>query len=559
MKTIFTIYLLLFGAMTLQAQQLKPFKADNGKFGYKDENGKVIAQPKYDFASYTFDDGLAQIRNNGKIGFIDQRGKEIIPLQYKGAYRFSEGLCAVTSGEDKWMFIDKTNTKVLELPAYVYTTGFTAFSDEMIFSEGLAPVRIHLLPYEKSIHDFTNPENVKRITKELGISSSFTEADKKKLHDYLTPLTKQAIQDPYRYSYIDKSGTLIIDPFKGYHTAKQFSEGLAAVGNYAPGNTYLSSDAKYIFGFIDKTGKLVVPMKYEKSRPYREGLAAVMSNKVWGFVDKNGKEVVPPQLGWVNDFKSGYAIVAHGKIVPGQEFNPFDKDAVWGIIGKDGKAVVPITHFSVSMNEDGMVTTENGNLKTQVHISGYEEFNKGHIAIQNKQYQEAVRHLLLAAEKGHGGAMGNIGILYASGTGVEKSIEKGLEWMKKGAEHNDLHSMLNLGLHFAQNHPQNFNESFKWLKKASDHNYAQAMGHLAMLYATGQGTTQNSDEAKKWLDKGVAMRDAHCMFNYGVLYYQGVPGFTKDKDKAVQWMNKAKTAGHPQANAALQQISEAQK
>ncbi|NLN26310.1 MAG: WG repeat-containing protein [Bacteroidetes bacterium] len=94
MKKIFTICLLLIGAMTLQAQELKPFEADNGKWGFKDQNSKVIVAPKYDLAN-TFSDGMARVRLNAKFGFIDPTGKEIIPLKYERAYDFSEGLAVV--------------------------------------------------------------------------------------------------------------------------------------------------------------------------------------------------------------------------------------------------------------------------------------------------------------------------------------------------------------------------------------------------------------------------------------------------------------------------------
>lgn len=46
-KAIITICLLLIGATALQAQDLKPFYDNNGKFGYKDTKGKVVIPPKY--------------------------------------------------------------------------------------------------------------------------------------------------------------------------------------------------------------------------------------------------------------------------------------------------------------------------------------------------------------------------------------------------------------------------------------------------------------------------------------------------------------------------------
>ena len=149
MKSIFTICLMLIGAMTLQAQDLKPFKADNGKFGYKDENGKVIVAPKYDFA-YDFSEGLARVhilgeavgRGYGKAirsGYINTKGEEVIPLMYTNVYDFQDGLAWVNTGGEfidtgfsqqfaggKWGVIDKNGKVVIPLeydkisPIYEY-------------------------------------------------------------------------------------------------------------------------------------------------------------------------------------------------------------------------------------------------------------------------------------------------------------------------------------------------------------------------------------------------------------------------------------------------------
>ena len=96
-----------------------------------------------------------------------------------------------------------------------------------------------------------------------------------------------------------------------YDEACGFSEGLAAVG-------LISEDGhKFKFGYIDKTGKVVIPFKYDyfgeenyKSGYYfSEGLSAVKLNSKWGFIDKTGKEVIPPKYDLAGDFSEGLAAV----------------------------------------------------------------------------------------------------------------------------------------------------------------------------------------------------------------------------------------------------------
>ena len=49
------------------------------------------------------------------------------------------------------------------------------------------------------------------------------------------------------------------------------------------------------FGYIDKTGKLVIPPMYDEAYDFNEGLAKVEIGGKAGFIDTTGKVVIPPQ------------------------------------------------------------------------------------------------------------------------------------------------------------------------------------------------------------------------------------------------------------------------
>ena len=115
-KTIFTICLLLLGTMALQAQEqeLKRFRDDNGKWGYKDQNGKVIIAPKYDLV-YDFSDGMAVVRSSETrlYGYINKTGKEVLSPKYLDAKAFSDGVASVFVLETgQWIYIDKTGKQI---------------------------------------------------------------------------------------------------------------------------------------------------------------------------------------------------------------------------------------------------------------------------------------------------------------------------------------------------------------------------------------------------------------------------------------------------------------
>jgi hypothetical protein len=64
-----------------------------------------------------------------------------------------------------------------------------------------------------------------------------------------------------KWGYIDKSGKIVIEP--QFDWALHFTEGLAAV------------KVKGKYGFLDQTGKMVIQPQYHEARNLSEGLAPV--------------------------------------------------------------------------------------------------------------------------------------------------------------------------------------------------------------------------------------------------------------------------------------------
>lgn len=99
--------------MPVQAQELTKFKADSGKWGFKDEKGTIVIEPKYDDIA-SFSEGLVAVNigkqglfgSGGKWGFIDEAGKRVIDFLYDEVsnYGFNEGIAfvAITKQEPKY-------------------------------------------------------------------------------------------------------------------------------------------------------------------------------------------------------------------------------------------------------------------------------------------------------------------------------------------------------------------------------------------------------------------------------------------------------------------------
>ena len=114
-----------------------------------------------------------------------------------------------------------------------------------------------------------------------------------------------AVKDENGMGFVNRSGALVVPT--QFQTTRAFSDGLAVVKK---------TDDTY--AYIDKTGKIVIDAsKYSSALPFYEGLAMVRSRDTHkaGFIDKTGKEVIPCQYRWAGYFRNGatYASDAEGK------------------------------------------------------------------------------------------------------------------------------------------------------------------------------------------------------------------------------------------------------
>src|SRR5829696_9264172 len=56
------------------------------------------------------------------------------------------------------------------------------------------------------------------------------------------------------------------------------------------------------FGFINRTGKVIVPPQFDNAGIFQDGLAPVAIGKQWGYADKNGRLVINPQFDMADPF-----------------------------------------------------------------------------------------------------------------------------------------------------------------------------------------------------------------------------------------------------------------
>jgi hypothetical protein len=107
-----------------------------------------------------------------------------------------------------------------------------------------------------------------------------------------------AIVQGGKWGYVDRTGQIVIPP--RFDLAGRFSEGLAPV---KLGQT---------LGYVDRTGEIVLVPEYAPTAtlylPFSSGLAPVRAGDLYGYIDRSGKLAIPARYIGAEEFSEGYAM-----------------------------------------------------------------------------------------------------------------------------------------------------------------------------------------------------------------------------------------------------------
>jgi hypothetical protein len=106
------------------------------------------------------------------------------------------------------------------------------------------------------------------------------------------------------------------------------------------------------YGFIDKTGKLVIGYQFNDAYGFSDGLAAVQVKDKWGFINKTGQYVITPRFPAVSSgFSEGFAIV-------------YDDTGDHKFIDKTGAIVLPQLYNILGSFHEGLAAISNADYQT---------------------------------------------------------------------------------------------------------------------------------------------------------------------------------------------------
>ncbi|MGI0489921.1 WG repeat-containing protein [Pantanalinema rosaneae CENA516] len=285
------------------AEGLAAIKDENGRAGYINTLGKLVVAPQFEDAD-AFHEQRAGIKLNGKWGFIDQTGKIVVAPQFEYVGWFSEGRAAVRRN-NLWGFIDLNGNFIVQ----------PKFIDHLAFSEGLAGFAIR----EKGEYKTGLIDRDGNVAVELkGMDLTFTDG----FSNGLIPVEKEEVNifDPSSkrtvMGFVDRSGRIAI-PLK-YDLVLGFENCLAPI----------KLDGKW--GLIDVKGKIVIAPQYDRKFHFSEGLAAVKVGQKYGFIDQTGQMRIEPRFAYASSFRNGLAVVLE------------QEGGQWKFIDRNGKIAIPL-------------------------------------------------------------------------------------------------------------------------------------------------------------------------------------------------------------------------
>ena len=311
----------------------------DGKSGLIDTLGNKIVLNKYERIGTgwnTFIDGFAVVTKNGKKGYINTNGQEITKCIFDEACDFSEGLAAVKLN-GKWGFIDVNGVFVIKNK---FDGGGRS---DIFFTNGIARVELNGIPIfiDKSGSKIADcPYSYIEKFREGFAAVCIDNGNYDGKWGFINK--KMELVVPCIYSFFENSG------IRNHGWAHYFENGIAIVTTN--NGKYDSFGEGYIYSFIDTTGKQLMSWTFDWPGPnFKDGLAAIKKNGKWGFIDNSGKMVIPF---YYEDIVRYYEQQVAGGFSEG--LVAVKNYSKWGYINQNGDNIVPFIYDQAFNFSEGL-------------------------------------------------------------------------------------------------------------------------------------------------------------------------------------------------------------
>jgi len=278
-----------------------------GLINYKDE---FLLPLEYQGIG-TFVENMTWIQKNEKIGYINNKGEMKITPKYDGGRAFHNGQTLVyinNSSYRKGIILDKEGNVIRELP----------YDDIDYFKKGYAEVFIR-----NSGRGYIREKDYKEI---------------------IPPVYGYCYQQKYGYFNLSKDGKRgVIDSLGNVVVPFEY-ESVFIMDKDRIQVSKIISEKEAI---IDTKGKWIVPFgRFNRIDDLVNNRIAVKNGHKWGFIDRDGKIIVPLKYNRVHSFSEGLAVVRIGQ--------------KHGCIDVNGNIIIPLMYDEIGISSQGLMTAQKG-------------------------------------------------------------------------------------------------------------------------------------------------------------------------------------------------------
>lgn len=148
-----------------------------------------------------------------------------------------------------------------------------------------------------------------------------------------------------------------------------------------------------------------------------------------------------------------------------------------------------------------------------------------------------------AARQGASEAHYYLGVLYAYGEGVEKDAKKAAEELSIAAKAGVAEAQYQLGMLYIDNE-RTLEDGLEWLKKAAEHAQVDAAMALGKIYARGKYSLgPDMHEAALWYHRAAQEGNVQAQYVYALMCLTG-SGVTRDDKQGMSWLQLAAGQGY---------------
>ena len=185
------------------------------------------------------------------------------------------------------------------------------------------------------------------------------------------------------------------------------------------------------------------------------------------------------------------------------------------------------------------------------------EFDTAVTEYRQGNYIKALDAFYALAKEGDPKAQFNVGLIYATGKGVNKDTYQAMQWYQKAAKQGNTAAQYNLAKLFSQRSekedPHAQERAKYWYEKAAEGGQKEAINDLAILYMEGKGVKKDEHKAFSLFQKAAKLGDSAAQLNVALMYAWG-KGVPHDKIKAYENLREALSSGQTEASAYLERL-----